>query len=297
MTVNRTRHHPIWPRSLAVLLLGTLFISLLWQGVLVAIGFLFPESTTSSYGTLEITDRVQVVFLRHERLLPAPGSGIFRPILSAGERIPVRGAFGELHSGGRGWRKCRTKDAGLLVYTSDGLEDALQPERAMTEPDRAYAKAIAGRMRRLGGRGRRVRTGEPLARIIEDTEEFLLVRMPPMRAALKPGGRLWAREDESLVPLSVVKTVSSRQGTMAVLRTDRFPPAWLAVRQSRLDLVWERYTGTLVPSRFLRRRNGRSGLIVMVRGKPSFEPVTVLAYNRGQAVVEGIREGEILLPR
>ena len=111
------------------------------------------------------------------------------------------------------------------------------------------------------------------------------------------GKPVWVRLDGELLPLTIAGTAGESGMTWAVLRTERFPRAWLDQRRLEIYLVLERHTGVLVPARYLRRRGGAPGLIIMTRGRKEFAAVRILGRDRDQAVVQGVAEGTVLLPR
>ena len=270
-------------------------LALLWQGLLLLASLLFPRTVVAGYGPLELGQQAAVALFRRETLLAAPCDGVFRRIQPAGERIARFGVVGTIRSGEGKIRSLRAPRTGLIAYTHDGQDPLPAPSALAADPEEAY-RAAAERRPRQTGQGA-VRRGEPLARLIDDAEQYLVAGLRGAAPSLPVGKSVWVRLDGELLPLTVAGAAVEGGTTWAVLRTERFPRAWLDQRRLELYLVLERYTGVLVPVRYLHRRDGMSGLMTMARGRKKFVTVQVLGRDRDRAVVEGLAEGTILLPR
>lgn len=299
MAPGRFRFRPTWPRMVGASVLAAAALALLWQGLLLAVSLVFPETAVAGYGTLAIGQEAPAVLLRREILLTAPCDGVFRRSHPAGERIARSGVVGTIETGGRKSRPLRAPRAGLIAYTCDGRDGGQAPlpaGPAIAADPRAAYQAAEKRRPRPAGQGR-VRRGEPLARLVDDEEQYLVARLRGIDRPLPAGKTVWARLAGELLPLAVTGTVGEGGTTWTALRTERFPRAWLDRRRIQVHLVLDRYTGTLVPARYLRRRGGTLGVIAMTRGRPEFKAVQVLGRDRDWAVVEGLAEGTVLLPR
>jgi len=270
-------------------------LTLLWQGLLLAVAAVFPEPSTASFGTLEVGERVEAAFFRWEALVAAPRAGSFRREQPERERIPRLGVIGTLTTRDRPPERIRAGYAGLVAYTCDSLDRPVKAEQALADPRAAFLVVDRARMRPTVSGA--VHRGEPVARLVRDQEQYVVARLRGNRAPVLAGGEAWAKEQDGLVPMTVVKTVSERGNTWVVLRTDRFPPAWLDQRRSALHLLWLRYSGTLVPRRYLRRRDGKAGVLAMTGGRVEFVPVEVVGQDHYQAAVRGVSAGTMLMPR
>ncbi len=293
MAPRRLRFRPNLSRVLVAIPLCAALLAVLWQGLLLSVSTLSVGPVAARFGTVESSGRVEAVFIRRESLVVAPVAGRFRPAEPAGERVARREVIGEIGRAGQPSYQCRAGGSGLIVYTADGLESDLTTSVAWADPGRAYSLARRSRPRQIG-RGV-VRRGEAVARLVDDREQYLLCRIPDWRGQAAVGQQVWAREHDALVPLAVAKIIADQGVTWVFLRAERFPPAWLDRRLLDLSVVWRRCAGTVVPVRYLQRREVGTGVLTMVNGRERFAPVDVLLQDRTQAVVRGLREGDILV--
>lgn len=291
---GRWRWRPAGTRKLLVYLAGAALFALFWQGLLMAAEALFPETATVGYGTVELARTVKAAFLRRETLVAAPADGRFHPALAAGVRVPRFGAIGEIRGAGETPVAVIARYSGLVAY---GLDPKGPVATDLPPADPAAAMAMADRMHPQPPARGRVRRGDPVARLVDDLEQYVLCRLAGGTGEPAAGQRVWIREDGSLIPLTVAKTYREQAVTWLLLRTERFPASWLGLYTSRVELVTARYVGTTVPRRYLHQENGQWGLTVMVKGRARFTPVKLRGTDGRTAAVEGAREGDIILPR
>lgn len=280
---------------MGAIIVGVAAVAALWQGLLLLVAAVFPEQVVAGYGTIEVGQWVEAALFRTETTITAPMAGTFRPSQPAGERIAARGVVGEIKRSGGQSVAVKTRASGLIAYTVDGQEQTLTPAMCLADPRDAFQKAKSSRARQ-SGRGA-VRAGEPVAKLVDDRQMYLLYQSghrdgPPPR----PGDQLWARDHEALIPLSVASVIADGGTHWVALRTERFPPAWLDQRCVDVYLVFSRFKGTVVPRRCLRLRDGQLGVTIIHDGRPSFQAVELLGQDRHRAVVKGLREGDILVP-
>lgn len=276
-------------------LLAAAALVLLWQGVLLIASIFFAEPFSAEYGTLEIGRKVEAVVFRTERLITAPCDGRFVRYHAAGERIARHGLVGIVEpAGAKAKRKVATPAAGLLCYTFDGLEGEWPRPRLLADPEGAYRAGRKSRPRPTAAGG--VRRGVPVARLVEDSEGYLLVRL---RGKEEPaaGKRLWARLRGGAIPLEVVATTVRNHESWLILRTELFPPDWLDRRRVEFELIFARFTGTLVPLRYLYTRGEQTGVFVLRRGRAVFRAVKVLGQDRDRAVLADLPPGTLLVTR
>ena len=282
------------PRLVGVVLLGAVILALVWQGLLLLVATIFPEQVIATFGTIEVGQQVAAVCLRRESVVRAPRGGSCQPTQPSGERVARAAVLAEFGQSGRTTYKLRAEHSGLVAHTTDGLENSLPLGSALAEPMRFFDAARKSRSRRIG-RGT-VRQGDPVARIVDDREQHLLCRIQNA-PALDVGRTVWVRVQDALIPLTVVGSTSQKGTDWLLLRTERFPPAWLDHRLLDFFLIWGRHTGTVLPNRYIREREGQPGVTSLIRGHAEFVPVEVLGRDRHQAVVRGLREGDIVVAR
>lgn len=282
------------PRTVRVFLVLLVMI-LSWQVLSYLASMIFPATETVGTGTIEISRRVEGVFVRSERIIVSPGAGSFQRLHKEGKRIARFGEIGTIKDRAGRVTSVSAPASGLVCYTFDGRERTLDPGIAPADPEGAFQAAQSARMRAMA-RGI-VAPGQALARLVDDREQYVITRL----AGEKPpaaGQNVWIRGPEGeLVPFTVAGVTPDGADAWIVLRTERFPGAWLAERRAVLDLILERHTGMLVPLRCLRRRDGVQGVMLVQRGRARFTPVTVIAQDGRRAVVRGLPADAILRTR
>ena len=274
--------------------LGVLIVAvalvLCWQIIFRIFGMLFPEPAVAHHGTIEDSRWVRAAVIRREILLYPSGPGVFQRRLASGERAARGEVIGLSKAPGHAVQKVAASLAGLIAYTSDGME-YLSPETALSDPQSALELSRRSRMRGIG-QGR-ITYGQPVARLVFDTEQYLLLEVPPA-ARPREKSLVWVEEAGKLIPAVVAKAVAA-PGNILVLRTDRFPRTWLDRRVFSLRLVLGRYTGTVLPLSLLRWQDGRCGVWTLVRSRKEFVSVDILGKSDRLVAVAGIDEGTVLL--
>jgi putative membrane fusion protein len=83
---------------------------------------------------------------------------------------------------------------------------------------------------------------------------------------------------------------------LVVVKLEEAPDALAVRREVEVLVVLETYRGTVVPRRALLGRNGRTGVLVVVRNTARFQAVEVLGGDARQVVVTGLPAGtEVVL--
>lgn len=182
------------------------------------------------------------------------------------------------------------EESGIVSASFDGYEDLLTPETLRSggvplPKQTSYRRTVDGAD---------VSAGEPLFRLVNNYQLLLAVPIGPGAANVSlPAGRtvrVTLAEGETPDPGSIIHAT----GSVIVISLNRFPPDCLEKRVLTVRLEWSRESGVIVPCSAVVTRKGHAGVIVDRGRIKEFRPVTVLAQNRRNAVVEGIAPGTLV---
>ncbi len=245
-------------------------------------------------GSVETSWSGAGLVVRSERTLPAPAAGWLTLAVAEGERVrPGQKICTIEDEDGRVISAVNAEKPGLISFQVDG-EETLYPGQPAEEVWAAY-RADRTLQRRTG---ERVAAGEPLGKLVDNYTLYVYVALsgqagPPQGQNVRvglPAGEFVMRAAQ----------VSMRTGTtLVMLAGDEFPPGaanWRHLEQ--VTLAQGRHYGILVPARsIVKKKNGQTGVYLMVAGHPVYRPVQVVAVQDDEAVVSGVPVGARVVVR
>lgn len=184
----------------------------------------------------------------------------------------------------------RVDQPGIIHFSFDGLEDALQPgvypavdwEAIQTATWTYYSD------------GSLASTDQTLFRLIDNFGVHVFVQFP--RAVdLQEGQRVrlrWTGIDPPGVEARVRSIHNRLEGTGVWFEVASFQPDWVHGRYlGNVEVVLQRFEGVILPRRALEERGNRIGVYVIVEGKPVFHYVNVVGGNDQEVAVSGLPPG------
>ncbi|HHT71717.1 MAG TPA: hypothetical protein GX016_09155 [Firmicutes bacterium] len=181
--------------------------------------------------------------------------------------------------------------AGRFEVSLDGYEDAFDPleyKVALTAltPSSPLKPAPASA-------GDYVDSGRAVGKIIQEEPTFARVSFQERVDLLALDDRvdLCLRATQVQLSAKVVALAHQESESVAVLKLINAPPELSSVREAEAEVIYQQVRGTVVPEKSLTYQDGQEGVYRWHQGKWSFTPVRVLAVDKGQAVVSGLKPG------
>lgn len=177
--------------------------------------------------------------------------------------------------------------AGVLVYQTDGLEEALNPA-GTGKWTPSWFRTLAPNLRRTGEG--QVSTGDSLFKVVDNLSLGLVTVVPASElAGLPPDTPLVLRfpgRDGRPVNARIARREQEGDQVLLHLTAPVFPEELTQLRRVRVTLVFGSYSGKVVPRSAIDVRDGRQGIWVDDGGEFVFRPVRVLGGNSEQVAME-----------
>lgn len=184
----------------------------------------------------------------------------------------------------------RVDQPGMIHFSYDGLEDQLQPGIFptvdwQTVQDATWTYYTDGSL---------ASTENTLFRLVDNFGVHVFVQFPHA-VELREGQRVrlrWTGIDAPGVEARVRSIHNRLEGTAAWFDVESFQTDWVHGRYlGNVEVVLQRYEGVVVPQRALEERGNRTGVYVIVEGKPVFQYVNVIGGNDRDVAVGGLPPG------
>ncbi len=268
-----------------------LLLALTALGALAAGGFwlsrsrpiFVPETVSVRHGSVEVAVETDALVVRTERVYAAPSSGGVKRVAAEGQRVRVGSPVVAVEG-----TQVVAENAGLVSYQVDGLEASLSTAQvAKWEP--AWFKALPAPSPRPIADGR-AEAGAPLFKVVDNFSQALvtlvnLEAMPPVdegtTVRIRFPGWGGATSEGRIARIA-------REGSEALLylTAPTFPEALSGVRKASVSVVFDSFTGLVVPRTAIDVRGGRQGVWVLEGATPVFIPAKVLGGNVSEVVLE-----------
>lgn len=184
--------------------------------------------------------------------------------------------------------------AGIVSYSTDGLEETLVPGRFDLSAEKLRSLTP---MPVQVKPGQTVKAGDRVARHINNFVLYVAVELEASdMVAMKEGRRVRVRFPEFSTQLveGTVEKVIPPDATgfgVAVISLGRYATTLTSVRRTQTEVVVEVREGVLIPRSALVERDGKTGVYQVVGGEVRFKEVEVEALSETQAAVSGLSEG------
>jgi putative membrane fusion protein len=187
--------------------------------------------------------------------------------------------------------------AGVAVFSVDGLEQAAAPA-AVPILTPAMVQAFQPAIRPVGEGP--VAAGQPLFKIVETSGVWVALVFPREWAGhLTVDSVLEVNLPEfadQRLSLRVRRIAEEGGSVLLVLTPEQVPAELIASRRPLLRLVFEEYTGLVVPVTALDRSGPQPGVWVDEGGRSRFHPVRIAGQNETMAALEtDLPEGTAVL--
>lgn len=285
---GRKRGNKLW-RSFFAVGMVAMALFLLWN----SLGYLAlwaADVTVVTKTTITSSTPVDCFVLRKEFLLRSPGNGKYIPLVDNGERVRVGQDIGRIEGQG-GKILVQAPVAGLLLHKVDGFEGHFSSGSSL---DLALVESVTKYMDMSpDAKGvSQVGTGDVVGVIVGNTGYQLLTALN----FHSQGQRLKINAEDGLTYTIIPREVIQSESKFWVLWDVTSLSDTLGMKRAfPAQLVTNEQEAVLVPVKALCTKNGKQGVLVLFRGEPVFNEVTVLLNQEDEVGVTGLAHGQRVL--
>lgn len=272
-----------------MILLAALYIGIY---IIPKVSDIFVETYVAEYGTLEIGEESEALFVRTERLYTADNSGEVDRAVSGGSLM--RRGSRIVTVGGQGYY---SGEKGIVSYFYDGLESVLTPENMDTvessflqqikqkpqegDPDYTVRKCTSAE----------AHTGDKLFKIVDNSKWYIICWLDQdKKEDYQAGGTVLADfgdETGELIKMKVSDTALQGEKLRVILSCNRYYPGFQKLRTRACKLIRSDRSGILLETDSITEVSGQKGVFVVNKyGGYDFTPVRILSQDGNVTVVE-----------
>jgi len=287
--MSRVYRFNIWRGQLAVLvvflILGGLWLAGNWARLLAGL------ARVDYLGRGEVRSTVDLsgILIADQRVLVAPSAGRIQWLVRDGDRVRVGETVARITTADGETSDVNTPAAGLLSYTTDGLETVLRPAAlaGMTMPTLTGIKSVTV------ADGQEVAAGQSVGRVTDNLAPVYLYVGEKAPPGLGAAGKAWAITWRGQDLTATVSPLRGKEGGL-FLKLTRYPDEMLALRGVNFSVVTQTLTGRLVPATAVVSRDGRTGIYLDENGQAQWVAVRVTGSLQGMDRLAGLPAGSVL---
>ncbi len=200
---------------------------------------------------------------------------------------------------GGGGRLLVAEESGLVSYSTDSLEEKLDPGNAAALL--SYGKTFSSLRNVLGGKLRQIkdreviREGNNVYKIVDNFRSWIIADLPDSPVSFAEGAQVKVRlhGQKTMYPARVEKILANSfmRRQRLLLSLDRQIEGMERMRWLKLEVIAMNREGVIVPRSAVVKRDGQPGVYLKAGGFKFFRAVGVLGEARSRLVVWGIPEG------
>ncbi len=275
--------------GLAVLVLGMLYR--LGAGAVSTLSRLHRDVEVAQFGTVEDKLTGQAIVINKEDVVPASADGHFENMVKEQEKISKGILLGYLVTS-QGQVPLRAQESGTFMRQIDGLEEVMQnidlqsvtPEVFKYKPTQVKADQPAV-------------SGQPLYKIVDSLEPNQLLLHFPLQDVdfeVKPQQQVKIRLGGKDLESAVITDMKEDFGELLLLiRFKGFQEELLAQRFIEVEVVFNAYSGYMIPEKALVESDGGKGIYCSNGEDISFKSVKILKTKDDICIVEGLQQNEM----
>lgn len=245
---------------------------------------IFTQTYIAEYGTLEVKEDAECVFVRNETLYKASSDGTVERKAESGDLLRSGSAVVTFQN-----TEITNDNRGVVSYRYDGYEAGLSSDN-MSEIKRTfiseYKEAKASVKEAASGN---VKSGDVIFKIIDNSNWYLVCWMSEDKASIFEAGRdVSVRIDENTdMPMTVESISKQGEDMQIIFSCNRSYKDFDMYRIKECEIVASSYSGIILNSDSIVEKDGIKGVYVVDKFKnKNFVPVNILSSQGGKTVVE-----------
>ena len=237
-----------------------------------------------------------VLIVRDEVVIKSPVKGRVELQVEEGDRMAAGKKLAEIKSSDSR-QKIFNQKAGIVSFAVDGLEKEININN-LDQINLNNFDSLKGNYRHLLS-GDRIKANEPLYRIINNFELYIISKVPESQADRFRIGELIFLEQKNFDELFEARIVDIRhnlEDTFFHIKLEQFIPQWTNRRRIELNIIKNIYRGIKIPRKAVfNQPSGRGVLKVSGYNNYEFQEVVILNGNDQYVIVSGLEIGEEII--
>ena len=256
---------------------------------------IFKDTYIAEYGTLQISDEAECVFVREEKVHYASAGGTVKKEEEAGELVRKGSSIVNVGASAH-----KSSIQGLVSYWCDGYEESITPDK-LKKMDKSIIDSIKESEEHdiiEIGSGTAA-AGDPVFKIVDNHEWYLVCWLDSEKKDKYSEGKevtvdfdMEDSEDDIDGVDGIKMTVSSvtdagEDEFRLILVCNRYYEEFDKLRISECRIITSNKSGILLETDSIVEKDGQKGVYVMdIHGEGNFTPVLILADDGETCVVE-----------
>jgi putative membrane fusion protein len=283
-------------RVLLLLGLGFLALGLVYRlsiNTISTVSKLNRDVKVAEYGTMEDKLSGPAIVLNKEDIVPAVATGHFDNMAKDQEKIS-KGALLGYFVTAQGQIPLRAQESGTFMRKTDGLESVFSNMdlKAVTPEVFKYKTTEVKE-------DQPVLAGQPLYKIVDSLEPTrLLVHFPldKINFDIKPGQQVKILLGGKELGNAVILDTRQDFGELLLMvKFKGFQEELLQQRFVEVEVVFNTYSGYLIPEKALIEKDGKKGIYCSNGEDITFKPVNIIKTKDGIDLVEGLKQNDMIV--
>ena len=246
----------------------------------------FTSTYIAEYGTLEVKQEAECLFVRTEKVYNAPAGGAVERLVEAGELVrastPVAAAGGV---------QVAADVRGIVSYSYDGFESRLTPENVDALDSSIFAEYRESEAQTVEMNASTVENSAPLFKIIDSSKWYLVCWLSEEEASIFAEGRKvsvrFEEDEDDGIPMQVYSVTAQDGEFRVILSCNREYDGLDRYRIKDCEIVVSAYSGIILETDSIAEVDGVKGVYVIDKfGETNFTPVSILSSQGGKTVVQ-----------
>ena len=276
----------------------TIFLFLLILAVLYVVVYVVPqvsdifvETYSAEYGTLQIKEETDCLFVRTEKTYTAPFGGAVNRVISRGKLMRTSARIVDV-----GQTACYSDMRGIVSYYYDGLESLYTPEN-MDSLKSSVLKQISESEENKVQKAAEseAAAGDVIFKIVDNQQWYLVCWISPQTAERCTEGSTvtmdfedgTGSEESTCIEMQVKEIKKQGDVSRVILSCNRYYRDFDRYRIRKCGLITANTSGILLETDSIVEKDGQKGVYVVDKlGNYNFTPVQILDQNGNVTVVE-----------
>ncbi|MFW6295297.1 MAG: HlyD family efflux transporter periplasmic adaptor subunit [Halanaerobium sp.] len=234
--------------------------------------------------------------IRDEKVIETPVSGRVEYIAEEGDRAPYGCRIAEIESKDK-IRNIFNSKAGIISFAVDGLEDKLNKDQLNQLDLDKFDQYKGDYQHRISGK--MIQESEPLYRIINNFELFLIVPAEKKQAErFRENEIVFVQENNSsdLLKAKVMRINHESDKSYIFVKMDLFVPEWINLRKVKINFIKNIYRGIKISRKAVfNQPSGRGVLKITGYNQYQFQEIEIIDGNQEEVIISGLEIGDEII--
>ncbi|MFW6268465.1 MAG: HlyD family efflux transporter periplasmic adaptor subunit [Bacillota bacterium] len=254
------------------------------------------QLVTVQYGSLKDSFSTKALIVRDEKVIKSPWEGSAYPLQKEGKRITGGQKVTKIVENNGNENILYSREAGIISYAKDGLEDNLTPE-SLSKFGVDEFDSISRNYDYLT-KGKELKSNSAAYRLINNNNLFLVIKSSTKETKrYNINEKVFIQrkqENNSLIEGKIVRKSSSNNGkSLLIIKLDQFVNNWLSNRWSEIEFIKNIHKGLIIPEQAIIEYNDELWVISKnFQDRDEVKNVDIIFKNNNEAIVNGLNAGD-----